>query len=357
MISEHAKRYKVRVTTMRTLISLFPANAKDLGILYTEDSQLLALYDRAESQKKIRYSMSLKDIKKYEKVFEEIKKISKEIPAVEAPNFGEIKAELFDELELFQSRFVEMSVYTSVWDYYNYSNKHPYYEDMSNEMIHVFQNHRGNDSKRCKILEFGAGTGNFTENFINTPNADVLALEIDWAYYNIAEYRLSQYNHIKLVYADARKYDPEGPDVKYKYIFSCFLDHHIKIKDKVNYLKNVKKNLEEGGLFIVGDSFLRDFDAENEQDHADAISDYHNHIIEIAKGNEKYNGFAIMEENLLNDKLDPEKAYVSDYKVSLRKYEEYLKKAGLQVKGAAKKIGPSDLDNVGGVYVYTIELA
>ena len=357
MVIEHSKRYKVRVTTLRALRASFPSNAVDLGILYTEDSQLLALYDRDGTQKKIQYSMSAREIKKYEGIFEGIKKISKEIYPDNPPIFKEIKEELFDELDIFPSKYVEMSVYTSVWEYYTHSTKHPYYEEMTDEMIRIFTEHRKDESEKCKILEFGAGTGNFTERFIDVQNADVLAFEIDWAYYNMAKYRLARYDHIKLVHADARKDDPEGPNVKYKYIFSCFLDHHIKIKDKVKYLKNVRKNLEKGGLFIVGDSFLRDFNDENEEEREAAIYDYHNHIIEVAKKNETQDDFANMEENLLNAKLDADNQEVIDHKVSLGKYEEYLREAGLKVKGTPKKIGPLDRDDVGGVYVYTIEPA
>lgn len=360
MIKEHAKQYKVRVTTMQALKFSFQEYAKDLGILYTDDSQLLALYDRTESQKKIKYIMSPTETEKHKKAFEEIKKISEEIPKDDSRSFSDIKELLFEGLEAFPIRFVEMSVYTSVLDYHNHSEKHPYYEEMSKEMIRVFDEHRTNKAEKCKILEFGAGAGNFTEKLAKISNADVLAFEIDWAYFNIASYRLSKYDHVKLEYADARKVDPEGPDVKYKYIFSCFLDHHMKVTDKVNdkikYLLNVRKNLEKGGLFIVGDSFLRDF-TEDEEDRKNAILDYHNHIIEITKNKAKTAEFARMEKKLLDDKLDKEKEYVDDYKVSLKQYEEYLHKAGLKVKGDPVKIGPTDVENVGGVYVYTIELA
>ncbi|HEX8249494.1 MAG TPA: class I SAM-dependent methyltransferase, partial [Pyrinomonadaceae bacterium] len=333
MIIEHSKRYKVRVVTLRALRSSFPSNAVDLGILYTEDSQLLALYDREGIQKKIQYSMSPNEIKKYEGIFEGIKKISKEILPDKPPVFKEIKEELFDELDLFPSKYVEMSVYTSVWEYLMHSAKHPYYKETADEMMRIFEDHRKDESEKCRILEFGAGTGNFTERFKDVQNADVLAFEIDWAYYNIAKHQLAKYNHIKLVHADARKVDPEGPNVKYKYIFSCFLEHHINIKDKVKYLKNVRNNLEEGGLFIVGDSFLRDFNDENKEERDAAIYDYHNHIIEIAKKNKTDDDFANMEENLLNAKLDEDNPEVGDHKVSLRKYEEYLREAGLKVVG------------------------
>jgi ubiquinone/menaquinone biosynthesis C-methylase UbiE len=301
--------------------------------------------------------MSPNEIKKYEGIFEGIKKISKEILPDKPPVFKEIKEELFDELDLFPSKYVEMSVYTSVWEYLMHSAKHPYYKETADEMMRIFEDHRKDESEKCRILEFGAGTGNFTERFKDVQNADVLAFEIDWAYYNIAKHQLAKYNHIKLVHADARKVDPEGPNVKYKYIFSCFLEHHINIKDKVKYLKNVRNNLEEGGLFIVGDSFLRDFNDENKEERDAAIYDYHNHIIEIAKKNKTDDDFANMEENLLNAKLDEDNPEVGDHKVSLRKYEEYLREAGLKVVGIPKKIGPLGRDDVGGVYVYAIELA
>ncbi|MCD9186462.1 MAG: class I SAM-dependent methyltransferase [Pyrinomonadaceae bacterium] len=359
MIIDHSRLYKVRVITMQALTALVPNEAKDLGILYNGNSSLYALYDRMENQKKIKYSMSVKGVQKYETVFEKIKGASilieapLEVPEDSPLSFNNLKEELFGDFERFQSRFVEMSIYTSVWDYHQYSDKHPYYKDMTDEMMRVFKEHRGDETEKCRILEFGAGTGNFTERLVDVPNVDVLALEIDWAYYNIAKYRFSKYDHIKLEHADARKVNPEG---KYKYIFSSFVDHHIKLKDKIKYLKNVEKNLEKGGLFIVGDSFLRKFDSNDKDDRAKALREYHTHIIETVNSRGGTPEFADMEINLMNAKLDENNRDVSDYKVSLEQYENYLHEAKLRIKGSPKKIGPLDFENVGGIYVFTIEL-
>jgi len=352
-IKEHAEYYNVRLISLQTLTSLFPRYVKDLGILTVDSSSLLALYDRTESQKKILYSMLSDKIKEYEEKFEEIKKHAMKFP--EDKDVDEIKAELFEGSGGFERRFVEMSIYTSVWDYHESTKKHPYYEKMCDEMVKACRDHRKTETESCEILEFGAGSGSFTEKLAEIPKANILAFEIDWVYYLLAKHHLAKYENIRIENADARKIDPGGPGVKYDYIFSCFLDHHIRSTDKFKYLRNVKNNLNKNGLFIVGDKFLRDYDEKNEQEHIEALKAFHGHVIQIAE-DEGHDEFAQMEEETLNAKTDPENIQVMDYKVSCRMYEDDLRQAGLKVKSALK-IGPADREDAGGVYVYVIELA
>jgi hypothetical protein len=151
---------------------------------------------------------------------------------------------------------------------------------------------------------------------------------------------------VRLLDKDSRTYDPGG---RFKYIFSSFSDHHIKPQDKPRYFANVKRNLEAGGMFIVGDEFLRAHDAADELAREQALHAYHDHIIQLAlKDNNPV--LAELEEAALESGLTKK----GDFKVSCAEYEEMLTRAGLKVSEKIK-IGPLDIDDIGGVYVYAIQ--
>ena len=109
--------------------------------------------------------------------------------------------------------------------------------------------------------------------------------------------------------------------------------------------------MEDGGLFIVGDEFLAEHSSKNDEARHNALRKWHEHVIGIArsKGQEE---LAKLEEDALQSGLQGR----GDFKVSCSEYERDLNRAGLQVR-TKKKIGPLDRDDIGGIYVYTIQRA
>ncbi|MFM6405190.1 MAG: class I SAM-dependent methyltransferase, partial [Microcystis sp.] len=152
-----------------------------------------------------------------------------------------------------------------------------------------------------------------------------------------------QYKKVKTLNKDSRTYNPEG---EFDYIFSSFADHHIKTADKAKYFDNIKQNLKPNGLMIVGDEFLRKHDPNDRDDRDSALKDYHSHIIDIAKGQGEMI-LAELERQALQSGLEEK----GDFKVSCEQYEKLLKQAKFKFK--KEKIGPENIDNIGGVYVYT----
>jgi len=118
--------------------------------------------------------------------------------------------------------------------------------------------------------------------------------------------------------------------------------------DKAEYFKNVKRNLNQSALVIVGDEFLREH-GKDEADRRKALEAYHNHIIEKAReiGDET---LVQLESQALRSGLER----IGDFKVSCERYNELLQHASFVIEGK-ELIGPREQSNeIGGVYVYTI---
>lgn len=123
----------------------------------------------------------------------------------------------------------------------------------------------------------------------------------------------------------------------------CF--HHQYIRQTF-----VKRNLAKGAHFIVGDEFLPNHVLTNKEERADALLRYHGHIINKAKS-ENHPVLVQLENEALEAGLKDQ----GDFKLSCDQYEEYLSKAGLRFANPTK-IGPQKPQNVGGIYVYSINL-
>jgi SAM-dependent methyltransferase len=176
-----------------------------------------------------------------------------------------------------------MSEYISVADYDQHEEKHAYYIDMLSKIIDILlQNRKQRSMTKCRILEFGAGTGILSTRLASISNSEIHVVEIDWACYQVLvgkfrqngarqlevsadnrqhRFEMPNGNSVVTHNEDSRFYNPVG---SYDYIVTSFADHHIKASDKQLYFANVKQNLNEGALFIVGDEFLREHDPTDE---------------------------------------------------------------------------------------------
>ena len=241
----------------------------------------------------------------------------------------------------------EMSAYIDVVEYDTHEEKHAYFIDMMQEMTDIFIKKQDLDTKAYKVLELGAGTGIFTKRLAKIPNLEITAVELDDECFKVLQKNLQYYPSVELVNEDSCIY--HHAEKRFDYIFSSFSDHHIKLTDKYSYFQNIKRNLQPDGLFIVGDEFLPPHNPEDQAAWENALKAYHNHIIAIAQQQGEL-VLANLEQEALKSGLEKN----GDFKVSCSQYEEFLLANGFRF--ASNKIGPLNLDNVGGVYVYQISL-
>lgn len=377
-LKEHSRDYDVYAVSKDKLIEILGSYYKDFSIIQSENTQMLAFYDKNTTipdipyQKNIIFSTDSREINEHQIKFDELinSKALVKIESDQKKDLEELISEVFEGLSTYNKVRVEMSEYIDVSEYDEHEEKHAFYKEMMAKMLEIFANHRQEyESKTAssplEVLEFGAGTGIFTMRLLENQKLSKLsALEIDWHCYKVLVSKLKKSDYketedvenplntilkkndgsrtIELYCADSRKFIPRG---KFDYIFSSFADHHIKLEDKAKYFKNVKRNLKPGGSMIVGDEFLREHNPNNREEKEQALRDYHDHIIKIAE-NEGHYILAELEQQALDSGLEEK----GDFKVSCSQYEKFLTDAGFKFR--KEKIGPLDRDDIGGIYVY-----
>lgn len=359
-IVKHAKTYRVSVLYYDNLARWFEDQfVRDFSIIETDQSKIVAAYERIDGLTRIKYFSKPERVKDFENAWADIWARAQRIEfSTEEPKLPVVREEVFatQALSRLDHRNVEMSVYVPVDDYDTHEEEHAYYVEMMDEMIRLFRDQFG-DEGPYRVLEMGAGTGIFTRRLAALENVEeVVAFEIDWACYHKLSHNLRNVAKVKPLNMDSRRFSPSG---RFHAVFSSFADHHIKPQDKRDYFGNVKRNLHDGGLFIVGDEFLRAHSEENKEEQLAALNAYHQHIIDIAK-RASHDVLVELETRALESGIHALEGLpdAGDFKVSCSEYERQLRESGFDFKRT--KIGPADEKverEVGGVYVYVAEVA
>ncbi len=361
MLRRHARRYNVRVMSHDQFARDFGDHVYDFSIIGAIEARVLARYEWNKLSKWICFSTDREDVSNHEDIINGVINDSRILPNVSTNDEAQLSEEedrlaeavFRGSLTSYKHKPIEMSAYIHINDYDEHEEEHAYYVEMMEKMISIIEEHRSGKAKPTTILELGAGTGLFTKRLMRLSDVQITALEIDWACFHNLEHTTKRMllgngaarAKINCLNKDSRTFDPGGPDQKFQYIVSSFADHHIKPYDKAKYFENVKRNLEKGALFVVGDEFLPNNDRNDNEARCKALEAYHGHIISLAKdrGQDKLAG---LEEEALQSGIDE----IGDFKLSCNEYEQLVAKAGFDFE--KELIGPSDPTEIGGVYVY-----
>lgn len=367
VLQRHAQHYNVYALSFNRLASEYPDYAQDFSIIGGTSMPLLAYYTESSSHgrgslplKMIRFSASPDELSRHEEVMNGLLTMStpvaNSIDVTNETQSDDLLDKVFTpEFKEFRKKHVEMSAYIEVDQYDAHEEEHAYFQAMMDEMLNLLKQHREEPRSVARILELGAGTGLFTKRLAEIENLDITALEIDWACFHLLKKNMaacesimkSKNTKLHAENKDSRKFDPPG---KFQFIVSSFSDHHIYFFDKEKYLRNVKKNLENNGFFIVGDEFLPEHDEKDAESRREALESYHQHIISIAQ-RENHPILAQLEERALESGLRG----WGDFKVSCAHYEKLLSQIGFELI-YKHKVGPQEIENIGGVYVYAFKL-
>ncbi|UCB56972.1 MAG: class I SAM-dependent methyltransferase [Candidatus Omnitrophota bacterium] len=240
---------------------------------------------------------------------------------------------------------LEMSRYIDLELYHEVEKTHPFYVEMIDEILSQINKFSQNKEGRLKILEFGAGTGILTKELLGIPSLQVDALEIDQECCKSLNKHISS-NGCNIIQGDIVTYCKEN---YYDLIVSSFAHDHISHEKSTKLAENIKRNLKKGGVYIMGGEILPPFSTKEQQ--REALYKYHGYIINKALKDENFR-VAQIEINALKSGLE----YIGDFKRHVSMFEEEISSAALKIR-FRKKIGPHEVDDVGGVYVYVIEAA
>ena len=238
-----------------------------------------------------------------------------------------------------QEQSLEMSRYIDLATYHAVEATHPFYLDMIDEVLRIFDS-RANSCGLPRILEFGAGTGLSTAKLSRSQHQAFDAIEIDANCWQLLEQNLG--GAVNCICDDAVTYQGvSGYDVA----VSVFAHDHIPEDRGVQFANNIRRNLTDDGIYIMGGEILPYYACE--ADRRDALHAYHGYIIDTALREENFE-VAKLEIDALSSGLNR----VGDFKRHEKMFEAEMQSAKFKLLKKTK-VGPLNRDEVGGVFVYT----
>ncbi|MGD1919134.1 MAG: class I SAM-dependent methyltransferase, partial [Pleurocapsa sp.] len=313
-------------------------------------SKLLAEYIERNTVKYNRFCVENIEVNQHEKILTAIIdsaiEVNKPLHLSEPEDILQQMREIRDlvfERSRFAVKSVGISQYLNIENYHQCGHRRDFFQLLVTQMLAIFRQHYSQRSKKLpRILEVGAKTGHFTQ-YLAKIKADIWALELDWVCYKKLEYNLTNYSSkITIEHKDSCAYDPP---YQFNYIFSCLGDRHIDLADKEKYLKNIKRNLERGGLLIVGDEFLPPHDYQDSYGRKAVVETYHNQCLHYAQENQDTQ-LILLETETLNCAENNR----GDYKLSCEQYEYLLRKIGFTF--TKQQVNSSIYEQHGGVFIY-----
>ncbi len=236
---------------------------------------------------------------------------------------------------------LEMSRYIDLELYHEVEKQHPFYVEMEAEILKQIRKFCSG-RRKYRVLEFGAGTGLFTQELIKIPNLVIDAVEVDRKCCALLRRHLP-HGSCRVIQDSILTHCRDG---YYDVIVSTFAHDHIPYEQGIALVQNFKRNLRPGGLYIMGGEVLPRY--KTVQQRREALYTYHGYIVNTALRAENFK-IAQIEINALQSGL----GYIGDFK----RHEKLLESEFAAVPGARLaikiKLGPTKPANVGGVFVYT----
>ncbi len=240
------------------------------------------------------------------------------------------------------TRKIEMSRYIDLDLYHRVERTHPFYEEMIREICRLIREFSRN-SPSLNIMEIGAGTGLSTSEILKNDRVWLDAIELDEECCELHKRHIEN-ERCKCFCDDAVTFCREG---NYDIVVSVFAHDHITQERGRQLAENIKRNLKPGGVYIMGGEILPYYRTEYQMKKA--LYAYHCYIVQKALRDRNFE-VAQIEINALKSGLDK----IGDFKRHESMFEEEVASSGLKLR-KKKKMGPIDVKDVGGVFVYVHE--
>ena len=240
-----------------------------------------------------------------------------------------------DMARLEMSRYIDLGIYHAV------EKSHPYYVEMIAEIsrrLVRLQKTQGD----LRVLEFGAGTGLATEDFVKCSGLSIDALELDEKCCELLGEHLG--GLVTCICGDAVTFVGRNG---YDAMVSVFAHDHIHYDKGPDLVANIHRNLKPGGVYIMGGELLPHYS--NDTERKEALHKYHGFIVDAALREEHFE-LAQIEINALKSGLYK----IGDFKRHEKLFEIEMLSQNFRLLSKAK-MGPEQPDDVGGVFVYAFE--
>ena len=132
-------------------------------------------------------------------------------------------------------------------------NEYPFagYKDVLNHIYYIIKKR-----KTAKVLDIGFGTGVLTKKLYDE-GYTIHGMDFSKAMINIARQIMPKASLIEWDFTNGLAYS--FVNEKYDFIISSYAIHHLTDLQKVDFINNLKRNLNPGGAILIGDvSFLND---------------------------------------------------------------------------------------------------
>ena len=233
------------------------------------------------------------------------------------------------------SRYIDLDVYHAV------ERSHPYYIEMIAELVREIGDFV-NEKESLRMLEIGAGTGLATEDFCAFENIEITALDLDENCYNILKDR--KLPRVKALNENAITFCEPG---EFDLSVSVFAHDHIKLELASSFVSNIRNNLKDGGLYLMGGEVLPYYNTMEER----IESNYTYHIFIINKALREGNyELAQIEIEALKSGVQ----MIGDFKRHEALFEEEMLSEKFEMVNKIK-LGPKIPGDVGGVFVYVFK--
>jgi tRNA (cmo5U34)-methyltransferase len=112
-------------------------------------------------------------------------------------------------------------------------------------------------SDQPRVLDIGCGYGDVTGEIIKlSPLASVCMVDFSEEMLRLAKERFGNNNRVKIIKHDLNNGLPDRLEPsKFDAVVSCYALHHVEHENKVGLYTQIRRVLDEGGLFINGDRF------------------------------------------------------------------------------------------------------
>jgi SAM-dependent methyltransferase len=190
------------------------------------------------------------------------------------------------------------------------------------------------------ILEFGAGTGLFTELLVKAYTTSRLIIcEPDLRFFEKAREKFADMENVELVQARAEYYEGMPVDL----LIGAEAYHHIPDNEKRRFFDNQFQHLKDNGFLIIGDNFLPHYD--KEEDRIKALHKFWDPYIK-AKDEERK-----LSKTFKEAMQSAEEGRV-EYKTCRAVMEEFVKETGFKIVECI--ILTEGIDDKGGYAVYVL---